>query len=174
MSKHTNTATHDAVRDALAGAVALSNMVATVEPVDVVNDHTRPGKHLTGDIAIRLANGQVELLDVVCVHDPHDVGAVVGKKNFGHGTADRLEAVARSARHIRDNAQEAHASGDITRREMRERYLAALGIEYSSHPGYYDAATAMPARFHAIPFTPMGALYPQAMPFLARTQHTGD
>ncbi len=58
VNAYIRTNVHDAVRDALCGAVALSNMVATAEPANVVPDYTRPGKHLTAGIAVRLANGR--------------------------------------------------------------------------------------------------------------------
>ena len=80
----------------------------------------------------------------------------------------------RAAERIRDTATNMRDSGRMTAAERRKAYRQALGLLYSVHPGYYDAAAAIPAQFRAVPFSPMGALYPQALPFLKRAQHTGD
>mgnify|MGYP001381785117 CR=1 FL=1 len=80
--KYTRTGVHGAVRNALCEAVALSNMVATAEPANVVPGHTRPGKHLTADIAVRLANGQV-----YAVGARQDV--LRGKTSRAEASADR-------------------------------------------------------------------------------------
>ena len=80
----------------------------------------------------------------------------------------------RAAERIRGTATHLGANGLMTTAERRKACRHALGLQYNVHPGYYDAAAAIPAQFRAVPFSPMGALYPQALPFLKSAQHTGD
>ena len=86
-------------------------MVATTEPANVVPDYTRPGKHLTAGIAVRLANGQVELLGIMQVVGPAHVDMGVHQKCFGSQATGRGGAMERAAERIRGTATDMRASG---------------------------------------------------------------